>query len=103
MSCRAVEVAALLPVLMSLSSIAQRAAALSLQTSLTDLSSFLKRAISTTWEWREAEWAQELEEETELKERGVWVEKPKPEEGTERVTRPAWPKEKWRVGLLDSL
>ena len=97
------EVSALLPILLSLNSTPQRNAAQALQATLNELLAFLDKELSTNWDWREAEWLAETRDEQDQRERGVWLEKGPVEEGTERVLRPAWPKKKWRVAILDSL
>ncbi|ORY54599.1 IKI3 family-domain-containing protein [Leucosporidium creatinivorum] len=95
------ETAALLPILLTLGSSSHRLAATNLQQELTTLENFLRDSSDTLWGWREKEWAEESKEEHQLRERGEWVEKPKPEEGTEKVERPKLAKEKWRIGVLD--
>jgi elongator complex protein 1 len=61
----------------------------------------LRDSTDAAWAWREREWVEEKHEEMKQRERGEFVEKPRPEEGTERVERPKMAKEKWRIGLLD--
>ena len=100
---RVAEVAAVLPILLSLNSTPLRNAAQTLQTAMNELLEFLTGELSSNWDWREAEWTTEKVDEDDQRERGVWIEKAPPEEGTERVLRPVWPKKKWRVALLDSL
>lgn len=99
----AADVAPLLPLLISLTSAPLRAAATELQQELTSLEAFLIKSSDLVWSWREKEWSEEQKEEWRLRELGQWVEKGKPEEGTERVERPKLAKSKWRVGLLDVL
>lgn len=96
-----VETASLLPILLSLSSSSLRASATSLQTSLTELEAIVVAALTSLWNWREAEWKIELSEENRLRERGEWVEIGPMEEGMERVLKPVKAKGKWRIGLLD--
>lgn len=95
------ETSALLPILLTLGSSAHRSAATTLQAELSTLEEFLRASSDAVWSWREREWVEESKEEQQLRERGEWVEKGKPEEGTERVERPKVAKEKWRIGLLD--
>lgn len=65
------------------------------------METFLRNSSDALWNWREKEWADEAKEEHQQRERGEWIEKPKPEEGTEKVERPKLAKEKWRIGVLD--
>ncbi|SCV71454.1 BQ2448_3042 [Microbotryum intermedium] len=97
------ETGALLSALLLLHSTNHRSAAAALQAELTSLEEFLRASLDHVWSWREKEWATEKHEEVRLKERGEWVEKPKPEEGTEKVESPKMAREKWKIGLLDVL
>ncbi|GAA5870104.1 hypothetical protein JCM1840_003583 [Sporobolomyces johnsonii] len=105
------ETAALLPILLTLSSSPHRTAASSLQSALAALESFLASTLSTVWTWRELEWRAEQQEEQRIRDKGdaalltEWEARAKPVEGedeTRRVERPVVPKGKWRVGMLDA-
>ncbi|KDE09564.1 hypothetical protein MVLG_00459 [Microbotryum lychnidis-dioicae p1A1 Lamole] len=97
------ETGALLSALLLLHSTTHRSAAAALQAELASLEDAFRTSLDHLWSWREKEWATERHEELRLKARGEWVEKPKPEEGTEKVERPKMAKEKWRLGLLEVL
>lgn len=101
-SSSSAEASSLLHILLTLSSSSHRTAATALQSELSSLEDFLAASIVTVWTWREEEWAEEKREEIKEKERGEFVEKGKPEEGTERVERPKLAKGSWRIGLLDN-
>ncbi|GAA5956343.1 hypothetical protein JCM21900_006151 [Sporobolomyces salmonicolor] len=105
------ETAALLPILLTLSSSTHRTAAAELQSALATLESFLASTVSTVWTWRELEWRAEQHEEQRIRDTGDaallarWDARAKPVEGeqeTKRVERPAVPKGKWRVGMLEA-
>ncbi|SCZ89323.1 BZ3500_MvSof-1268-A1-R1_Chr1-1g01107 [Microbotryum saponariae] len=97
------ETGALLSALLLLHSTTHRSAAAALQAELASLEDAFRTSLDHLWSWREKEWATEKHEELRLKARGEWVEKPKPEEGTEKVERPKMAREKWRIGLLEVL
>lgn len=94
------ETAALVPVLLSLSTTPHRAAAAALHEALATLEGFLEKQLDVVWIWREAEWAKEKEEEVRAKDRGEVIERKEVEEGTERVERPKLAGAKWRSALL---
>lgn len=105
------ETAALLPVLLTLSSDEHRSAAIDLQSSVTTFETFLSAAVDSVWTPLEQSWRAESIEEQRIKDTGdpvllaEWDQRPKPVEGeeeTKRVERPALASEKWRIGLLDA-
>ncbi|BGP02142.1 Putative elongator complex protein 1 [Rhodotorula toruloides] len=105
------ETAALLPVLLILSSAEHRTAAIDLQSNVTSFETFLSTAIDSIWSPLEQSWRAESIEEQRIKDTGdpmllaEWEQRPKPVEGeeeTRRVERPVLAREKWRIGLLDA-
>ncbi|GAA6015095.1 hypothetical protein JCM10207_008729 [Rhodosporidiobolus poonsookiae] len=105
------DVAALLPILLTLSSSSHRSAAIDLQSALTTFETFLSTTLDTIWTPREAAWRAERAEEQRVRDTGdplrivEWEARPRPVEGeeeTKRVERPALAKAKWRLGVLDA-
>lgn len=106
----AAETAALLPVLLTLSTTEHRSAALSLHGALSSLESRLSLALDAVWAPREAAWVAERIEEQRVRESGdpvrvaEWEARPRAVEGeeeTRRVERPRLARERWRVGMLE--
>ncbi|GAA5889329.1 hypothetical protein JCM6882_000709 [Rhodosporidiobolus microsporus] len=105
------DAAALLPVLLTLRSSDHRSAAIELQTGLSSFEAFLSATVSTIWDPLERAWRQEQEEDQRVRDSGdpvrlaEWEARPRPVEGeeeTKRVERPALPKGKWRLGVVDA-
>ncbi|KAM0754229.1 IkappaB kinase complex, IKAP component [Meredithblackwellia eburnea MCA 4105] len=97
------ETAALLPVLLQLSSVSHRSAAVSLQSSLSQLEAFLADQVEAVWRWREGEWSREVEEELQAKDRGEFIpKKEEEEEELKRVVRPKIAANRWRSSILGS-
>ncbi|BGP18516.1 hypothetical protein JCM10213_002969 [Rhodosporidiobolus nylandii] len=105
------DAAALLPVLLTLSSSEHRSAAIDLQSGLAFFITFLLSALDQIWTPRERAWREEREDEQRIRDSGdqmrllEWEARPRPTEGeeeTKRVERPAVPKERWRLGVLDA-
>ncbi|GAA5885604.1 hypothetical protein JCM16303_001478 [Sporobolomyces ruberrimus] len=104
------EVAALLPILLTLSSSSHRSSAFELQSGLTSFESFLSSLLERIWQPREQEWKAERIEEQQIRDKGdvmllaEWEARPKPIEGeveTKRVERPELAKVKWKIGMLE--
>ncbi|GAA5969527.1 hypothetical protein JCM11641_008144 [Rhodosporidiobolus odoratus] len=105
------DTAALLPILMTLSSRDHRSAAIELQSTLSTFITFFVASLDRIWAPREKIWREEREEEQRVRDSGdpmklaEWEARPRPIEGeeeTKRVERPTVPKEKWRLGMLDA-
>ncbi|GAA6025944.1 hypothetical protein JCM10207_004489 [Rhodosporidiobolus poonsookiae] len=105
------DVAALLPILLTLHSSSHRSSAIDLQSALTTFETFLSTTLDTIWTPREAAWRAERAEEQRVRDSGdplrivEWEARPRPVEGeeeTKRVERPALAKVKWRLGVLDA-
>ncbi|GAA6062845.1 hypothetical protein JCM10212_001851 [Sporobolomyces blumeae] len=105
------EVAALLPVLLRLSTSDHRDAATELHADLSAFEKFLTSVTDRIWSPLEKEWRAEREQEQEVRDKGdalllaEWEARPRPIEGeneTKRVERPELAKVKWRIGMLDS-
>ncbi|GAA5975319.1 hypothetical protein JCM5350_006430 [Sporobolomyces pararoseus] len=104
------EVAALLPILLTLSSSSHRSSAFELQSALTAFESFLSSLVDRIWLPREKEWKEEQAEDQQIRDKGdasllaEWEARPKPIEGepeTKRVERPTLAKVKWKIGMLE--